>query len=161
MFDSMSFINNSDSLHWILDYDFVENVSKYQMLDNISPILIYDMGRYTEEILMNTNSFYFSSEYFNIEYKMYLDAYVLQYGSSLDLTDDYEKRLSVLASTIQKMYIFNYSDIDLDSIDYYILNWAKINMSNVEFGEFRDNVLLKPYEIESIDFDPEWIIDKE
>jgi len=153
----MNVINNHvNNIDWILDYAFAENVSMFQKLDSIPPVLIYDMGRYIDDAFISSNP-YFSSRYVDQEYKNYLRAYVLQYGSNLNLKNEYEAHISVLLSTLQKMYVFNYSNFQLDSIDYYILDWAKVNIPN-EIAEWRNMVLNSPYKVKSISFLPEIIV---
>jgi len=48
------------------------------------------------------------------------------------------------------MFILQYSDFDLDQVDYYILDWAKDNMSVEEFAECQNLVINNPKSVAAI-----------
>ena len=121
----------------ILDYDFVENIAQYQLLDNIAPILNYDMERYINEKAIQSHKFYkLPPEYSSIPYKWYLESIATNTGNRLfKIKNAYESHILVLYSTLKKILVLNYNQFELDSLDYYILDWVKTNVSINEFKQ--------------------------
>ena len=105
------------------NYDFVINNTPNLYAD-------FNMGRYVTEEFINLRP-YFESHY-NTVYSEYLTEYILRVGSNLRL-DEESAYMQVLFSTIKKIYVLHYTDSQLDNFDYYILDWAKRNMSLKEF----------------------------
>jgi len=101
-----------------------------------------DMSRYIDANFCKTHP-YFVSPYSNKEYSIYLTAYVIQIGEYMNLTEE-ESYIQVLVSTLQKMYVLNYTDNQLDTLDYYILNWAKLNLTSSDIADYRNMVINHP-----------------
>lgn len=137
---------------FVLNYDNMEYISNILMLDNINPILDYDMSRYVDENFITARYFFHETKYnFNV-YNDYLRTLVDEYGKNLDadLYGTWESHHLFLFSTLKKMYILQYTDFQLDQIDFYILDWAKHNMSIEEFFECRDLVINNPNDVRAI-----------
>ena len=117
-----------------------EMFNNYDFVINNTPNLYADfnMGRYVTEEFINLRP-YFESHY-NTVYSEYLTEYILRVGSNLRL-DEESAYMQVLFSTIKKIYVLHYTDSQLDNFDYYILDWAKRNMSLTEFLSWKDYII--------------------
>jgi hypothetical protein len=122
------------------------------MLDNSGPILDYDMWRYVDQTFIN-NRYFFHGTMFHFEtFSDYLRILVEEYGRNLDreLYGSWESHHLFLFSTLKKLFVLQYSDLQLDQVDYYILDWAKHNMSMEEFFECRRLVIDNPDSVKAI-----------
>ena len=131
---------------FILNYDNLDFMTNTLMLDNIAPILDYDMWRYVDQAFLNSRYFFYGT-LFNFEtYNDYLRILVEEYGKKLDieLYGSWESHHLFLFSTLKKLYILQYTDFQLDQVDFYILDWAKQSMSLEEFFECRNLVINNP-----------------
>jgi len=124
-----------------LDYDFVEFLSRNLLLDSISPILNYDMDRYLDEIFIESHSFFTSNSNY---YNDYLHNYIIKLGHTINLSEK-EAYDHILYSSLKKIFIWDYSDNQLDSLDYFVLDWAKNNYSEDEIADLR-NLILENHE---------------
>ena len=104
----------------IFDYDFLELDSTGYLLNDMLPMLNYDMGRYIDSVFINSHP-YFVSNYYNNEYSNYLSAYILKIGENMGFNVQ-ESYYQIFFSTLKKIHVLKYSDNQLDSLDYFILN---------------------------------------
>jgi len=123
-----------------LDYEIVSYISDVIKLDNICPILIYDMDRYMDLSFFNSRPFYQSN--FNT-FNDFLYNIVTEHGKNMGINEQ-ESHLLFFFSTVKKMFILNIPNSELNILDYYILDWMKINYSVSDMVDFRNIVLQNP-----------------
>ena len=114
--------------NFFFDYDLAEQISTCQLVDSISPRLDYSMERYVTAEFISLHP-YFVSHYDSV-YGDYLKEYILRIGARLTEEEAY---IQVLLSTLKKIHVLNYTPDQLDTLDYYILDWANKHMSLEEF----------------------------
>lgn len=137
---------------FVLNYDNMDYIANILMLDNINPVLDYDMWRYVDENFIKSRYFFHETMFHFDVYGDYLRTLVDEYGKKLDETlyGTWESHHLFLFSTLKKMYVLQFSNFQLDQIDFYILDWAKHNMSIEEFFECRDLVINNPDDVRVI-----------
>jgi len=138
----------------ILNYDNLDFITNTLMLDNSGPTLDYDMSRYVDETFINSR-FFFKNSYFQFStYNDFLSAFVELYGKKIDneLYGYWESHNLFLFSCLKKIYVLQYTDFQLDKIDFYVLDWAKHNLSIEEIAEYRDLVINNPVNFKIIHF---------
>lgn len=142
--------SNSDL---IFDYNNLDFISNTLMLDNSGPILDYDMWRYVDQTFIDKRYFFYDTIFHFDVYSDYLRTLVEEYGKKVDseLYGSWESHHLFLFSTLKKLFVLQYSNFQLDQIDFYILDWAKHNMSQEEFFECRRLVIDNPNSIKAID----------
>ena len=99
----------------LFDYELVDYINM-QLLDNISPNLIYDMNRYINEEAIQMQPFYSSN--FNT-FNDFIYNVIINIDPNMSPV---ENHLSVFFSTTKKMYIYNLSNSQLSIVDHYILS---------------------------------------
>ena len=148
-------IINDNSL-WHLDYDFVESVSTYQLLDNISPILVYDMEKYIDQNFINSHP-YFRWNYSGFSYGSYLTAYVIEYGT-LKGINEWEAHLLFYSSSVKKIYLYNMTFLNYDDIDFYIMDWGMDNIIYAEHERIIQEIIDDPDVVRCYSFNPEVLV---
>ena len=128
----------------LFDYELVEYIN-LQLLDSISPNLIYDMNRYINENAIQMQPFYKSN--FNT-FNDFIYNIIINIDTSM--TPE-ENHLMIFFSTTKKMYIYNMSNSQLSLVDNYILSWMKMNYSVSEIADYRNLVLNNPDAVRCFD----------
>jgi hypothetical protein len=108
-------VHNSILNDFILEEDIVSSIP---FVDNVAPILVYDMVKNLDDSFYNKSNFYQSNcnTYEEFLYQVVVEKSKLH--SNLDLNDE-ESHILFLYSTFKKMYILNN---ELNVLDYYILD---------------------------------------
>jgi hypothetical protein len=108
-------VQNAILNDFILEEDIVSSIP---FVDNVAPILVYDMVKYLDDSFYNKSSFYQSNcnTYEEFLYQTVIEKCKLY--TKLDLNTD-ESHILFLHSTFKKMYILNN---ELNVFDYYILD---------------------------------------
>jgi hypothetical protein len=69
---------------FVLNYDNMDYITNVLMLDNINPILDYDMSRYVDENFIKARYFFHETMFHFDVYGDYLRTLVDEYGKTLD-----------------------------------------------------------------------------
>jgi len=108
-------VQNAILNDFILEEDIVSSIP---FVDNVAPILVYDMVKYLDDSFYNKSSFYQSNCNTYEEFLYQIVVEKCKPYNELSLNGD-ESHLLFLYSTFKKMYILNN---ELDVLDHYILN---------------------------------------
>ena len=129
----------------VFDHEITDYCNDNLFLDGLAPT-ISNADIYVYFVKLNNfYSFEFPS------YKDYLADYTIRLGNVFRLSVE-QSHYQILMSTLKKLYILNYANEDLDQLDFFILDWAKSEISINDFNACRDYVLFNPKDVHIIKY---------
>lgn len=133
---SSFYINNEV----FFDNELVDYIN-LQLVDSISPNVIYDMNRYINVNAIQYQPFYSSNfKYFN----EFIYNIVINIDPSMSPV---ENHLMLFFSVTKKLYIYQVDIKSLSLLDNYVMDWMRMNFSVNDIAQYRNLVLLQPEKV--------------